>query len=179
MSRPCQPVPATTPASAYMAATGNKFGKISIATEWDAKMYDGNDWAGRKPGQPFFMQVQLHGGKHRGQGPNANWQARVHKEFGANTKPEDVTLPPYYPRDPVILQDWADYLDCCRFTDKEVGDVMARLEKEKLLDDTVVFCDGPRHQPRSRQAVPLRRRACTFRSWCVALAFRRERFATT
>jgi arylsulfatase A-like enzyme len=85
------------------------------------------------------MQVQLHGGKHRGQGPNANWQARVRKEFGANTKPEDVTLPPYYPRDPVLLQDWADYLDCCRFTDKEVGDVMARLEKEKLLDDTVVF----------------------------------------
>ena len=50
-----------------------------------------------------------------------------------------MKLPPYYPRDPVILQDWADYLDCCRFTDKEVGDVIARLEKEKLLDDTVVF----------------------------------------
>jgi arylsulfatase A-like enzyme len=50
-----------------------------------------------------------------------------------------VKLPPYYPRDPVILQDWADYLDCCRFTDKEVGDVVARLEKEKLLDDTILF----------------------------------------
>ena len=61
------------------------------------------------------------------------------QELGSNTKPEDVKLPPYYPRDPVILQDWADYLDCCRFTDKEVGDVIARLEKEKLLDDTVVF----------------------------------------
>jgi arylsulfatase A-like enzyme len=120
-------------------ATGNKLGKTDYNFEWDAKIYDGNDWAGRKPGQPFFMQVQFHGGKHRGQGPNANWQARVRKEFRANTKPEDVTLPPYYPRDPVLLQDWADYLDCCRFTDKEVGDVMARLEKEKLLEDTVVF----------------------------------------
>lgn len=39
----------------------------------------------------------------------------------------------------MILQDWADYLDCCRYTDKEVGDVIARLEKEKLLDNTVVF----------------------------------------
>jgi arylsulfatase A-like enzyme len=120
-------------------ATGEKLGKTDYNFEWPKKMYDGNDWTGRKPGQPFFMQVQLHGGKHRGQGPNKNWENRAKKELGSNTKPDAVTLPPYYPRDPVILQDWADYLDCCRFTDKEVGDVMARLEKEKLLDETVVF----------------------------------------
>ena len=120
-------------------ATGDKLGKTDYNFEWDRTMYDGNDWAGRKPGQPFFMQVQLHGGKYRGQGPNAAWQNRVKKELGSDTKPADVVLPPYYPRDPVILQDRADYLDCCRYTDKEVGDVIARLEKEKLLDDTVVF----------------------------------------
>lgn len=120
-------------------ATGGKLGKTDYNFEWDRKMYDGNDWAGRKPGQPFFMQVQLHGGKYRGQGPNKNWQARVTKELGSNTNPDDVKLPPYYPRDPVILQDWADYLDCCRYTDKEVGEVIARLEKEKLLDNTVIF----------------------------------------
>ncbi|MBL8792596.1 MAG: sulfatase [Planctomycetia bacterium] len=119
--------------------TGNKLGKTDYNFEWNPAMYDGNDWAGRKPGQPFFMQVQLHGGKYRGQGPNAAWQARVRKELGDNTRPEDVKLPPYYPRDPVLLQDWADYLDCCRYTDKEVGDVLARLDKEKLLDETVVI----------------------------------------
>lgn len=120
-------------------ATGGKLGKTDYNFEWDRAMYDGNDWAGRKPGQAFFMQVQLHGGKHRGQRPNKAWQARALKELGSNTKTDDVKPPPYYPRDPVILQDWADYLDCCRFTDKEVGDVMARLEKEKLLDETVVI----------------------------------------
>jgi len=120
-------------------ASGGKLGKTDYNFEWDRAMYDGNDWTGRKPGQPFFMQVQLHGGKYRGQGPNAKWQERVRQELGANTRPADVTLPPYYPRDPVLLQDWADYLDCCRYTDKEVGDVLARLEKEKLLDNTVVF----------------------------------------
>lgn len=120
-------------------ATGDRLGKTDYNFEWDRAMYDGNDWAGRKPGQPFFMQVQLHGGKYRGQGPSKAWQARVLKELGSNTKPEDATLPPYYPRDPVLLQDWADYLDCCRYTDKEVGDVVARLEKEKLLDSTVIF----------------------------------------
>ncbi len=120
-------------------ATGDKLGKTDYNFEWDRKIYDGNDWAGRKPGQPFFMQVQLHGGKYRGQGPNVAWQNRVVRELGSNTNPADVVLPPYYPRDPVILQDWADYLDCCRYTDKEVGDVIARLEKEHLLDDTVIF----------------------------------------
>ena len=49
-------------------------------------MYDGNDWAGRKPGQPFFMQVQLHGGKYRGQGPNKNWQARVREGTRRRTR---------------------------------------------------------------------------------------------
>lgn len=120
-------------------ATGDRLGKTDYNFDWDHKMYDGNDWSGRKPGQPFFMQVQLHGGKYRGQGPNPQWQDRVKKELGSNTLSADVILPPYYPRNPVILQDWADYLDCCRYTDKEVGDLIARLEKEQLLDDTVVF----------------------------------------
>ncbi len=118
---------------------GKGLGKTDYNFEWPRDMYDGNDWAGRKPGQPFFMQVQLHGGKFRGQGPNKNWEGRVTRELGSNTKPEDVTLPPYYPRDPVILQDWADYLDCCRYTDKEVGDVIARLAKENLVENTVIF----------------------------------------
>ena len=45
---------------------GGGLGKTDYNFEWDPKMYDGNDWAGRKPGQPFFMQVQLSGGKLRG-----------------------------------------------------------------------------------------------------------------
>lgn len=120
-------------------AIGKRLGKTDYNFAWSETMYDGNDWSGRKPGQPFFMQVQLHGGKYRGQGPDPKWQARVEKELGSRTRPEDVKLPPYYPRDPVLLQDWADYLDCCRYTDKEVGDVIARLEREQLLDDTVLF----------------------------------------
>jgi arylsulfatase A-like enzyme len=39
----------------------------------------------------------------------------------------------------VILEDWARYLDCCRYTDKEVGMVIDRLKKEGLLDSTIFF----------------------------------------
>lgn len=139
------PVPVLFQQAGYYTCLGGyqaqaqKLGKTDYNFEWDPQMYDGSDWSGRKPGQPFFMQVQLHGGKYRGQAPNPNWQARVRRELGSNTDPQTVVLPPYYPRDPVLLQDWADYLDCCRYTDREVGHVLARLEQEGLLESTIIF----------------------------------------
>jgi arylsulfatase A-like enzyme len=87
------------------------------------------------------MQVQLAGGKLRG-GTDTAAQAlaaRAQAEFGAATDPAKVALPPYYPRDPVLLRDWAAYLDAVRFTDKHVGDVLARLEQEGILDQTLVI----------------------------------------
>lgn len=139
------PVPVLFQQAGYYTCLGGyqaqaqKLGKTDYNFEWDPKMYDGSDWSGRKPGQPFFMQVQLHGGKYRGQAPNPNWQARVRRELGSNTDPQTVVLPPYYPRDSVLLQDWADYLDCCRYTDREVGQVLARLEQEGLFETTIIF----------------------------------------
>ena len=120
-------------------ATGKRLGKTDYNFEWPTDMYDGNDWSGRQPGQPFFMQVHLHGGKYRGQQPSAAWRERVRRELGSNTDPNQVQLPPYYPRDPVLLADWAEYLDCCRYTDFEVGNWLNRLKQENLLDETVIF----------------------------------------
>ncbi|MFN9717071.1 MAG: sulfatase [Planctomycetota bacterium] len=117
------------------------FGKTDYNFEWDASIYDSADWAGRQPKQPFFMQVQLLGGKLRG-GTDDSAQkllARAEQEFGNSTDPKSVILPPYYPRDPVLLRDWAAYLDSVRFTDKHVGDVLARLENEGILDNTVII----------------------------------------
>ncbi len=122
------------------AGAGNRLGKTDYNFEWDTAIYDSHDWAGRKPGQPFFMQVQLHGGKLREGAETAREQfrARVVRELGAGTDPAKVTLPPYYPRDPVLLQDWADYLDAVRLTDAHVGRVLARLEQEGQLANTLI-----------------------------------------
>jgi arylsulfatase A-like enzyme len=119
---------------------GSAFGKTDYNFEWDPAIYDSPDWAGRAAGQPFFMQVQLAGAKLRG-GTDESAQklsARAAAEFGSAVKPEDVTLPPYYPRDPVLLRDWAAYLDAVRFTDQHVGKVIARLEQERLLENTLI-----------------------------------------
>jgi len=112
-------------------------GKTDYNFEWDAAMYDGNDWRGRASGQPFFTQIELPGGKLRGN--NGVLAPRITKALGSRTSPDDVTLPPYYPDDPVIRSDWAAYLDSCRETDRVVGEIMARLEEDGLLETTVVF----------------------------------------
>jgi len=119
---------------------GGGLGKTDYNFEYDPKMYDAADWSKRKADQPFFMQVQLAGGKLRG-GTSASARKlseRAKTELGSAVKPEDVTLPPYYPREPVLLEDWAAYLDSVRFTDQHVGKVLERLKKEGLLDSTLV-----------------------------------------
>ncbi|MGD9646912.1 MAG: sulfatase [Pirellulales bacterium] len=140
-----EPVPALFQRAGYYTCIGgplvggkSNLGKTDYNFEWDESIYDGSDWSGRQPGQPFFMQVQLHGGKYRGNDNSPRWTEQALRELGSTTRPQDVELPPYYPRDPVLLNDWAQYLDTVRFTDKQVGDVVARLEREGILDNTVV-----------------------------------------
>ncbi len=134
------------PAGANPAKKGKKakeggLGKTDYNFEYDPKIYDSHDWAGRKAEQPFFMQVQLSGGKLRG-GTDASASKLLEtaaKQFGSATDPEKVTLPPYYPRDPVMLRDWAAFLDAVRLTDAHVGKVIARLEQEGLLENTFII----------------------------------------
>lgn len=130
-------------------------GKTDYNFDWDEKIYDSHDWARRKKGQPFFMQVQLHGGKIRG-ASEKHYEAlekRVLDEYGEITKPENVKLPPYYPRDPILLRDWATYLDTVRITDQHVERVMERLQKEGLLENTLVvfFTDHGISHARGKQ----------------------------
>jgi arylsulfatase A-like enzyme len=101
------------------------------------------------------MQVQLHGGKIRGASAAkyAATEKRAVHELGKATDPESVELPPYYPRDPVLLRDWATYLDSVRFTDQHVGRVIDRLRHEGLLDKTLVvfFTDHGISHARGKQ----------------------------
>ena len=101
-------------------------------------LYNGTDWTKRANGQPFFAQVHLRGGKLRNV---PQWYEEVVKGLNSSlhVKAKDVTLPPYYPEDPAFRNDWAEYLNSIQYTDKEVGDVINRLEKENLLENTVIF----------------------------------------
>lgn len=142
-----EPVPALFQRAGYYTSNGDypakskRTGKTDYNFEWDPKMYDGPDWAGRRPGQPFFAQLQLWGGKHRND--NGRWyRDAAPGALGILTKPEDVHLPPYYPRDPLFLEDWAQYLDCIRLCDQQVGEILQRLETEGILGQTFIILMG-------------------------------------
>jgi arylsulfatase A-like enzyme len=116
---------------------GRHLGKTDYNFQWSPEMYDSNDWSARDPGQPFFAQIQLEGGKLRDLGPERVIEVR--RQLGSATPAERVELPPYYPRDAVLQDDWAQYLDAVRYTDFQVGQILARLEDEGILGQTVVF----------------------------------------
>ena len=140
-----------------LPTTKPRRGKTDYNFDWDAKIYDSHDWAGKKKQQPFFMQVQLHGGKLRGASENGyqSLLTRMKKQggFGPPTSQQKVALPPYYPRDPILLKDWAAYLDTVRITDWHVGQVMTRLKKEGILENTLVvfFTDHGISHARGKQ----------------------------
>ena len=113
------------------------FGKTDYDFVFDNKaLYDGPDWSGRRPGQPFFSQIQLRGGKLRNV-PRSYEQ--VEAKLDDLVTADQVSLPPYYPDDPVFRKDWAQYLNSVQYTDKEVEDILQRLKKEGLLDSTIIF----------------------------------------
>jgi len=62
------------------------------------------------------------------------------------------TLPPYYPKDELILKHWAMHYDSINLTDQRVGKIMTALKVDGLLEKTVVFlfsdhgCYLPRHK---------------------------------
>ncbi|WP_182866984.1 sulfatase family protein [Rhodopirellula sp. JC639] len=118
-----------------------RLGKTDYNFQWDESVYDSNDWASRREGQPFFAQIQTQGGKLRGKDAEG-WEkvsAAAEKTLGSRTPTSAVTLPPYYPDHPDIVRDWAAYLDSVRMTDVMVGQVLNRLEKEGVLENTLVL----------------------------------------
>ncbi|MDB4778020.1 sulfatase [bacterium] len=98
--------------------------------------------------KPFFGQVQVSGGKY----VFFDEQFKRVKE-NTSTDAAAKTLPPYYPKDPVILKHWAMHYDCIKLTDDRIGQIMADLKADGLLENTIVFCfsDHGCYLPRHKQ----------------------------
>ncbi|HOX40552.1 MAG TPA: sulfatase [Candidatus Brocadiia bacterium] len=129
---PVRPVPEYFKAAGYYVCNGSTSaaeqpGKTDYNFSYPADLYQGVSYDQAASGQPFFMQFQLAGGKHR--------KGKVEHEV----LPKAVSLPPYYPDDPVLREDWARYLNSVIGVDQEVGRIMARLEAGGLAENTVVI----------------------------------------
>jgi N-sulfoglucosamine sulfohydrolase len=100
------------------------------------KPFDGKDWSGRKPGQPFFA-VHNFGLTHR----------KFKRDPENPIDPDKVKAPPYYPDHPIMRRDWADYLESLQVLDRQVGEVLKQLDDEGLSDNTIVFYFGDHGRP--------------------------------
>jgi uncharacterized sulfatase len=106
-------------------------------------MFDGDDWRQRRPGQPFFAQFQITE-PHRPFPVPENWDS---------AKLAEIDLPANYPDHPLMRRDWYAYERSVEVVDQRVGAILAQLEAEGVLDQTIVmfFADHGRPMPWGKQ----------------------------
>lgn len=95
------------------------------------ELFEGEDWKERKPGQPFFARITF-GGTHR------SWNRDQQNPIAT----KDIELPPYYADTEFNRRDWANGLEQMQLVDREVGDLLKRLDEEGLAENTIVFFIG-------------------------------------
>ncbi len=108
--------------------------------------FDGTHWNQRKPGQPFYAQINFQA-PHKGP---AFVEARRQR---ALVDPGKVELPPYYPDRPTVRDEVANYLDAVNLLDRQVGATLDALRRDGLLDNTIIvfFGDNGRCLLRGKQ----------------------------
>jgi len=115
------------------------------------------DWTKDIPKRPFFGYFNITT-SHESQ------VRAVPEKHAQNTKmlkpsdrqdPAKMVLPPYYPDDPAVRNDFRQYYELATAVDYKVGEVLEALEKAGVADNTVVFFFGDhgRGMPRSKRWV--------------------------
>ena len=122
------------------------------ASQQSAASYKGprgaGHWRDVPPGQPFFGQMKVAGGKGVG-----NIDAEL-RELGLTpVAPEDVRVPAQYPDIPQVRRHIATHYNTMLRTDHEVGKHVAQLKADGLWENTVVvlFSDHGSDLPRSKE----------------------------
>lgn len=100
------------------------------ASIWDECSKEADFSHRRDKDQPFFSVYNFEG-THESQ----NWKINNLK-----TDPSAVTVPPYYPDTDTVRRTLARVYDNIARFDKFVGDIVARLEREGVADNTIIFC---------------------------------------
>ena len=127
----------------YVASSEGKndfnflFDMDELYDTYDSKMGPHTLWREQSGDKPFFAQIQLKGGKNSGQFKGCNPKQNSDKE--PHTNPDEMEVAPYYPDHPVMRREYAHHYDTIRQTDDEVGEIIASLKEDGLLENTVVF----------------------------------------
>jgi arylsulfatase A-like enzyme len=130
----------------YFTALGCGYSrKVDLNFKFDETVsYMGRDWRERKEGQPFYAHLTL---------------LQTHRSWkGDKQRPIDpalVKLPAWYPDTPLTRKDWALGLESAQTSDRDIGDIVARLKKEGVYDNTIIVitADHGIALPRGKQFI--------------------------
>ena len=95
-------------------------------------------WRKRAEGQPFFY-MQSFPVSHEG---SLHFSPQAMNAGKTITDPDQVFVHPYHPDTPTFRYTHARYHDRIVEADRQVGGVVAQLEKDGLLEDTFIFYFG-------------------------------------
>ncbi|MGI5818841.1 MAG: sulfatase-like hydrolase/transferase [Armatimonadota bacterium] len=90
-------------------------------------------WRDRADGRPFFAifnDTITHESKIRA------------RPWELEHDPADAPVPPYHPDTPEVRRDWAQYYDTITKMDANAGAILAELEEDGLVEDTIIVFYG-------------------------------------
>ena len=121
-------------------------GKLDLNFVNEGKIFESTDWEKIKKGKPFSLQVNTPEAEYDIYDFRTNRPERIkwwgEEEHVQYAKPESVVPPAYFPKHKTSNEEWARYLNSVSNMDRRVGIVLKELEKEKLLDDTIIIVFG-------------------------------------
>ncbi len=116
--------------------------KVFIEEAWNESSAKAG-WWNRKPGQPFFAVFNFNEShQSRTMTEPYDWYVKnVYNELIPEERIGDnkFEMPPFYRDSPGMRKQFARVYNSIKLTDKRIGELLARLEKDKLKDSTIVF----------------------------------------
>ena len=122
----------------YNLAAGQSF----VREAWNESSGKAGWWQ-RKPGQPFFSvfnYIESHQSKTMTL-PFDEYKNQIldHLKPEEMIADSDFKMPPIYHDSPEMRKQFARVYNSIRYTDKLIGDLLTRLEKDNLKDSTIIF----------------------------------------
>ncbi|WP_198152557.1 sulfatase family protein [Draconibacterium sediminis] len=100
-------------------------------------------WWNRKPGQPFFAVFNFNDShQSRTMSNSYEWYEKyVLSNLSQEEKiSEDAfEMPPFYKDSPEMRKDFARVYNSIKLTDKRIGELLDKLDKDNLRDSTIIF----------------------------------------
>ncbi|MCG8700152.1 MAG: sulfatase, partial [Bacteroidales bacterium] len=101
-------------------------------------------WWKREEGQPFFS-VFNHNDCHQSRtmtNPYAWYEEKILSQLNDQelTASESIEMPPFYRDTPEMRKHFVRVHNSLNVTDKQVGELLKKLEKDGLKENTIIFC---------------------------------------